>query len=85
VDGVRWRALEPISQRDTTVGGLIPEAKDDPSARAIRPVGLDAIMRPNDIEGIEVYKNVASAPPQYQPLDSSCGVILVWTRRRPGR
>lgn len=83
VDGVRWRALELPNERAES--NVPPEARDDPSARSVRPVGLDAIMRPSDIEGIEVYKNVASAPPQFQPMDSGCGVILVWTRRRPGR
>jgi hypothetical protein len=36
---------------------------------------------PEEILGIEVYSNLSSAPPQYQRLDSSCGVILIWTKR----
>jgi hypothetical protein len=36
---------------------------------------------PEEVLGIEVYSNLSSAPPQYQRLDSSCGVILIWTKR----
>jgi hypothetical protein len=34
-----------------------------------------------EILALEVYSNIFSAPPQYQRLDSGCGVILVWTKR----
>jgi hypothetical protein len=43
--------------------------------------GVDALLRPQDIHGIELYKNVASAPPEFQPMNSSCGIILIWTKR----
>jgi len=36
---------------------------------------------PEEVLGIEVYSNLTSAPPQYQRLDSGCGVILIWTKR----
>ncbi len=36
---------------------------------------------PDEVLAIEVYSNLFSAPPQYQRLDSGCGVILVWTKR----
>ena len=43
---------------------------------------LDQVIpRPQDVYGIEVHRNVATAPPQYQPLNSTCGVILIWTQR----
>jgi len=35
------------------------------------------------IEGIEVHRNAATAPAQYQGYGAGCGVILVWTRARP--
>ena len=36
---------------------------------------------PEEVLAVEVYSNVFSAPPQYQRMDSGCGVILVWTKR----
>lgn len=38
-------------------------------------------VAPEEILAIEVYSNLFSAPPQYQRLNSGCGVILVWTKR----
>lgn len=72
VDGVRFR--------DADYGQQLFGA--DISSR---PSFLDNIIRPSEIAGIEVYRSLSSAPPQYQPLDSSCGVILVWTKRRYGQ
>ncbi|HZF68667.1 MAG TPA: TonB-dependent receptor [Gemmatirosa sp.] len=45
---------------------------------------IDQLIRPQDIHGVEIYRSLASAPPQFQVLDSSCGVILFWTRRGKG-
>jgi len=36
---------------------------------------------PSEILGIEVYSNLFSAPPQFQRRGSTCGVILIWTKR----
>lgn len=38
---------------------------------------LDMFLRPNDVEGIEVY-STATVPPQY--ARSACGAVLIWTR-----
>ncbi len=36
-----------------------------------------------DIEGIEVYNGPSQTPIQYQGTGSSCGAVLLWTRRSP--
>ncbi|HVH09958.1 MAG TPA: carboxypeptidase regulatory-like domain-containing protein [Gemmatimonadales bacterium] len=38
-------------------------------------------VAPEEVLAIEVYSNLTNAPPQYQRLDSGCGVILIWTKR----
>lgn len=44
---------------------------------------LDEVVRPSDIEGIEIYSSSANLPPQYADRSGrSCGAILVWTRSR---
>ncbi len=43
-------------------------------------VFLDALITPSAIAGIEIYPRGASAPPQYQMMNSTCGVILIWTK-----
>ena len=40
--------------------------------------GID-FLRPEEIAGIEVYKRSATAPARYA-TQSSCGVVLIWTR-----
>ena len=46
---------------------------------------LDQMIRPNDIEAIEVYKSPSEVPVQFQGHNASCGTILVWTKRTAGR
>lgn len=46
---------------------------------------LDQMLRPDDIEAIEVYKSASEVPVQYQGSNASCGTILVWTKRAAGR
>lgn len=36
---------------------------------------------PDEIQGMEIYKTIATTPPQYVRPAASCGVVLIWTRR----
>ncbi len=36
---------------------------------------------PAEVLAVEIYSSLSSAPPQYQRMDSGCGVILIWTKR----
>ena len=44
--------------------------------------GPDRELFPIDIEGIEVYRP-SEVPIDFQGFDTSCGVIVVWTKRAP--
>ena len=46
---------------------------------------LDQMIRPDDIEAVEVYKSASEVPVQFQGQNGSCGTILVWTKRSAGR
>jgi hypothetical protein len=48
------------------------------NAAAEEPV--NAVVRPNAIAGAEIYPRGVGAPPKYQSLNGSCGVVLIWTR-----
>jgi hypothetical protein len=39
-------------------------------------------MRPEDVEGIEIYRGAATIPPEYNKGTAMCGVIVIWTRDR---
>jgi len=57
------------------------------------PDVFSQLPKPEELQGIEVYSGAATIPLQYKPLGdgqpsklnagSSCGVILLWTRRGP--
>lgn len=47
---------------------------------------MDAVLQPDQIVGIEVYKGPSETPPQFQGMDGgNCGVIVVWTKRGGAR
>jgi hypothetical protein len=41
---------------------------------------IDELVRPGDLEGVEVYAGLAQMPGIYHD-ESGCGVLLFWTRR----
>lgn len=42
--------------------------------------GIDHLAQTNHVAGIEVYSTANRAPPEYQMLSGTCGVILIWTK-----
>ena len=45
--------------------------------------GLDDLLKPHMIEGVEIYSRGITAPPQFG-APPSCGVIVFWTRSGSG-
>lgn len=45
------------------------------------PAALDRMLDPAAVAGVEVFPTSAGVPAQYGGVRSSCGVILIWTRR----
>jgi hypothetical protein len=37
-------------------------------------------IRPDDVEGMEIYRGAATIPPAYNKGTALCGVVLIWTR-----
>lgn len=42
---------------------------------------LDEAVMPANVEGIEIYRGLATVPAEFLNQDARCGVIAVWTRR----
>ena len=42
---------------------------------------LDTIAIPSMLAGVEVYRGLAQLPPEFAGFDSSCGVIVLWSKR----
>ncbi len=45
------------------------------------PAQLDRLLDPAAVAGVEVFPTSSGVPAQYGGVGSSCGVILIWTRR----
>ena len=45
------------------------------------PAGIDDIVDPSVVAGVEVYRSTAGMPPQYWGTGATCGVVLIWLRR----
>ena len=45
------------------------------------PAGINDIIDPIAVAGVEVYRSSAGMPPQYWGTGSFCGVVLIWSRR----
>jgi hypothetical protein len=44
---------------------------------------INAIVNPEQIEALEVFRGASEIPVQYNDNNSQCGVILIWTRAEP--
>jgi hypothetical protein len=51
------------------------------TSNEIMGMTLDEAVHPDDIEGIEIYRGLATVPAEFMSLDARCAVIAVWTRR----
>jgi hypothetical protein len=41
---------------------------------------IDALVRAENVEGVEIYRSGLQAPPLYSSRSNTCGVVLIWTR-----
>jgi hypothetical protein len=41
---------------------------------------IDALVRADNVEGVEIYRSGFQAPPRYSSRANTCGVVLIWTR-----
>lgn len=44
-------------------------------------VSIDEFVSPHSVEGIEVYRGLASMPAEFFTPEARCGVVAIWTRR----
>jgi len=64
---------KPTARRMLSVGGGGLSALDG--------VPIDDLVRPEQIEGVEIYRASGGVPSEFLTPDAGCGVIAIWTRR----
>lgn len=42
--------------------------------------GPDDSVSPTHVAAMEIYPRAINAPPAYQALNGTCGVVLIWTK-----
>jgi hypothetical protein len=48
------------------------------------PISVDALVVPENVEGVEVYRGLSTVPPEFLNPNAHCGVVALWSRRTPG-
>ena len=41
---------------------------------------VNEMVPPSHVAGMEIYPRAVGAPPEYQSLNGTCGVVLIWTK-----
>jgi hypothetical protein len=44
-------------------------------------VSINDLASPSGLEGLEIYRGLATVPPEFLTPEARCGVIALWTRR----
>ena len=56
----------------------------DGNGVAMNGMSIDDLVRPSEVEGIEIYRGVSTVPAEFSGKsvqdDSRCGVVAIWTR-----
>ncbi|HET8657350.1 MAG TPA: TonB-dependent receptor [Longimicrobiaceae bacterium] len=42
---------------------------------------VDGLVFPDEIEGVEIYRDISETPAEFSGLGSQCGALAIWTRR----
>lgn len=76
-------AMTGATGRIIDEGGACPiQYYLDGSAFEPAILGIVTEIRPQQIEGLEIYRRLAEVPAEYRMLNAECGVILIWTRQQ---
>lgn len=60
----------------------VPRLYVDGQSVRTNNIGIDELVAPMDIEGIEIYGHPSEVPLELSGANTTCGAIVVWTRRR---
>jgi hypothetical protein len=67
IDGIRILEDRPLGPPASNAKGL--------------GVAIDELVSPSNVAGIEVYTRPSEVPHEFEALNASCAVVLVWTKR----
>jgi Carboxypeptidase regulatory-like domain len=82
-DGVtlaRKFRIEDTSGCPLTV--YLDRVRIQPTMVGLKPVDqeINTLVQPHAVAGIEVYPRAAGAPPEFQAISNTCGVVVIWSK-----
>ncbi len=69
----------------STGGFVIIDPKSGQPTTGAEPGAVDELVHGLDVSAVEVYRNPAEIPPEFNGPNAGCGVIVIWTKRGGGR
>jgi hypothetical protein len=84
IDGVKLSELRFAIGRGMPrlPGGISPLEEGEVAPVMVWEMGIDDVVMPDEIAGIEVYRGPAETPAELGLVEGDCGVIAIWTRSR---
>lgn len=82
---LRMRGAQPVLHRGRVYECQVQYLLDGFPAfvsHPSEPIFVDQLVRPIEIEAIEIYRGPAETPAQFRRPGSDCGVVVIWTRDR---
>jgi hypothetical protein len=77
-----WQNMRVEDSNKCPMTVYMDRMRIQPTTRGGRRVDeqVNLLALPTHIAGIEVYPRSLGAPPEYRPVEGTCGVVLVWTK-----
>jgi hypothetical protein len=69
-----------VGRRDCPMTVFLDGVRVIGKVGSVREESLNTIISPGMVAAMEIYADAFDAPPQYQPENATCGVVLVWTK-----
>ena len=88
VDGVIFARGDARPRKlDGVVAPTLEQAVEDEIQQIEKGLSIDDIAPPSNIAAIEIYRTATQVPVQFggSSIETSCGVIVIWTKRGPAR
>lgn len=82
---LRMRGAAPVFHRRGVYECQVQYLIDGAPAYAVHPsepIMIDQVVRPIDIEALEIYRSSSEVPAEFRRAGSDCGVVVIWTRKR---
>jgi hypothetical protein len=80
VPGVRLQNVPGVGPHPVSTDGCVMDIYLDGMRMTMDRGGVDALINVTSVAGVEIYTRASSVPARFQAINSTCGVVAIWTR-----